>query len=67
MLKDDESILLVKKPKGVDVSRAIYELVHSAIKGIVKKDVLLSALTDLTVSVANICFISINNFICMSI
>lgn len=49
-MKDDETILLGKKTKGVDVSRAIYELVQSGIKGIVKKDVLQSTLTDLTVS-----------------
>lgn len=49
-VKEDESILLGKKSKGIDVSRSIYELVQSAIKGIVKKDGLLSVLTDLTVS-----------------
>lgn len=49
-LKDDESILLAKKSKGVDVSRAIYDLVHSGIKGDIKKDTLLTALAELTVS-----------------
>lgn len=48
--KDEESILLGKKTKGLDVSRAIYDLVHSGIKGIVKRDVLLATLVDLTVS-----------------
>jgi hypothetical protein len=41
---------LGKKGKGVDVSRAIYDLIHSGIKGVVKKDVLLAALSDLAVS-----------------
>lgn len=49
-VKEEESILLGKKSKGIDVSRAIYELVQSGIKGVVKKDGLLSVLTDLTVS-----------------
>lgn len=49
-LKDDESILLVKKSKGLDVSRAIYDLVHCGIKGDLKKDALLTALAELTVS-----------------
>lgn len=48
-MKEEESILLGKKSKGIDVSRSIYELVQSGIKGIVKKDGLLSVLTDLTV------------------
>lgn len=53
-VKEDESILLGKKPKGVDVGRAIYELVQSGIKGIIKKDALIAAIADLTVS-NNIC------------
>jgi hypothetical protein len=49
-IKDDESILLGKKPaKAIDVSRAIYDLVQNGIKGIIKRDVLLSTLADLTV------------------
>jgi hypothetical protein len=50
-LKDDESILLAKKSKGIDVSRAIYDLVHCGIKGDLKKDALLTALAELTVSI----------------
>ncbi|CRK88716.1 CLUMA_CG002522, isoform A [Clunio marinus] len=47
VIKDDESILLGKKPKGLDVTRAIYDLVCSGIKGILKKDALQTALTEL--------------------
>lgn len=50
-VKEDESILLGKKSKSFDVGRAIYELVQSGVKGVIKKDVLLAAITDLTVSV----------------
>lgn len=53
-LKDDESILLMKKAKGVDVSRAIYDLIHCGIKGDLKKDALLTALAELTVSTIEI-------------
>lgn len=56
-MKEEESILLGKKSKGIDVSRAIYELVQSGIKGVVKKDGLLTVLTDLTVSLQIIKFI----------
>lgn len=45
--------MLGKKAKGLDVSRAIYDLILSGIKGIIKKDALLTALADLTVSVPN--------------
>lgn len=50
-LKEDETILLGKKGKVVDVSRSIYDLVQSGIKGVLKKDALLTALAELTVSV----------------
>jgi hypothetical protein len=44
--------LLGKKPaKAIDVSRAIYDLVHHGIKSVIKRDVLLSTLTDLTVRI----------------
>lgn len=49
-LKDDESILLGKKGKGTEVSRAIYDLIQIGIKGELKKDALLTALAELTVS-----------------
>lgn len=49
-IKDEDSIFLSKKSKGVDISRAIYDLVHSGIKGEMKKDVLLTTLSELTVS-----------------
>jgi THO complex subunit 2 len=47
-IKDDESLLLVKKSKSIDVSRIIYDLVVGGIRGDIKKDALLSALTELT-------------------
>ena len=49
-IKDDESLLLVKKSKSLDVSRVIYDLIVGGIRGDIKKDALLSALTELTVS-----------------
>lgn len=49
-IKEDESVLLAKKSKGVDVGRAIYELIQNGIKGVIKKDALITTLTDLTVS-----------------
>lgn len=49
-LKDEETILLGKKVKGVDLSRSIYDLVLSGIKGVIKKDGVIAALAELTVS-----------------
>jgi hypothetical protein len=49
-IKEDESILIVKKSKSIDVGRAIYDLVYNGIKGVIKKDSLMAAIEEITVS-----------------
>jgi hypothetical protein len=49
-IKEDESILLTKKTKGLDISRAIYDIVQNGVKGSIKKELLSSALSELAVS-----------------
>lgn len=46
-IKDDESILLAKKSKGIDVGRAIYDLITNGIKGVIKKDSLMAAIEEI--------------------
>jgi hypothetical protein len=47
---DEESLLLVKNKKQIDVSRVIYDLISCCIKGDIKKDALVSILAELSVS-----------------
>jgi hypothetical protein len=41
----------MKKSKGKDVCRIIYDLIHGCLKGEINKEALLSVLADLTVSI----------------
>lgn len=56
-IKDDESLLITKKSKGLDISRIIYDLIVGGIKGDIKKDALLSTISELAVS--NSCYFQI--------
>ena len=50
IINEDEETLLLQKSKGMDVTRVIYDVLVGGIRGEIKKDSLLSTLTELTVS-----------------
>lgn len=65
-IKDEErSPLFTKSGKLSGLSQTIYDLLISGIKGYLKRDAVLTALSDISVRIKFISSIAINEFTCL--